>query len=443
MPRDIVVSDYSYETLRKEDASGTDGGGLMSNDRIGEAFFGRFGDRASTEVARNRLFWIAQQVRGEAVLDMGTSEGILPILLAREGFTVAGIDVNSRAIDYARHLIAAEPPSVAGRVSYQTIDFFTFVRGKTFDTIIAGEVIEHLVSAPRFLDLCAEHLSAEGRLVLTTPFGVHPDPDHKASYFLSDIVRLASPMLEIRSLGVVDGYIRLVADKRSAREGATATQKGEDLRSLDAPALTRLLLDTEAATHAAQTKSLRLLDERRRQLRDASDWVRSAHEERDVLKAEAEAAASGSAALQEAVRGLDRTVGELRERLSATEAERERQGERAQAATAGLANARAENAALADRLKTAQTALDAAKRAAVELEQAASERRQDMLFARNRLSSWMNERSDPSARQVLTNAAEPGVIRLGKKPVAFNALVEPGATYRLEVDFAEGFSTLR
>jgi SAM-dependent methyltransferase len=47
-------------------------------------------------------------------------------------------------------------------------DTFSFP-GHTFDVLFAGDLIEHLPNAGLFLDACARHMSADSRLVLTTP----------------------------------------------------------------------------------------------------------------------------------------------------------------------------------------------------------------------------------------------------------------------------------
>lgn len=46
--------------------------------------------------------------------------------------------------------------------------------GETFDTIIAGEVIEHLYNPARFLSDCYRILNPAGRLVLSTPNPYYP-----------------------------------------------------------------------------------------------------------------------------------------------------------------------------------------------------------------------------------------------------------------------------
>lgn len=48
-------------------------------------------------------------------------------------------------------------------------DAENFKLDKKFDTIVAGELIEHLANPGNFLECCAQHLKDNGKLVLTTP----------------------------------------------------------------------------------------------------------------------------------------------------------------------------------------------------------------------------------------------------------------------------------
>lgn len=48
-------------------------------------------------------------------------------------------------------------------------DAQAFDLDRTFDTIVAGELIEHLSDFGGFLDCCRRHLEPDGKLVMTTP----------------------------------------------------------------------------------------------------------------------------------------------------------------------------------------------------------------------------------------------------------------------------------
>lgn len=71
-----------------------------------------------------------------------------------------------------------------------------FEFGHEFDTVVAGELLEHLSNPGRFLECTHESLAADGNLVLSTPNpwtldrttaailseGISPNPDHTAWY---------------------------------------------------------------------------------------------------------------------------------------------------------------------------------------------------------------------------------------------------------------------
>jgi 2-polyprenyl-3-methyl-5-hydroxy-6-metoxy-1,4-benzoquinol methylase len=49
-------------------------------------------------------------------------------------------------------------------------DVETMQLGQKFDVIVAGEIIEHLSNPGAFLDRAYEHLTTDGRLIVTTPY---------------------------------------------------------------------------------------------------------------------------------------------------------------------------------------------------------------------------------------------------------------------------------
>ena len=70
---------------------------------------------ATSDVLRRRIDWMADEARGPRVLDVGCSEGILEVLLARRGLDVTGVEVNPDALDFARELLDKEPDEVRAR----------------------------------------------------------------------------------------------------------------------------------------------------------------------------------------------------------------------------------------------------------------------------------------------------------------------------------------
>ncbi len=164
---------------------------------------------------------MCSQCIGESVLDVGCSQGIACILLAREGINATGLDSHPQAIEYARRATEREPPAVQARIRWIERDLAELSTEQHFDTVLLGEVIEHQALPERFLARAAAFVKRGGRLVLTTPFGLHPHDDHKATLFPSHLAGMAAQLgLDIELLDVADGYIRMTA--RAADAGRTA-----------------------------------------------------------------------------------------------------------------------------------------------------------------------------------------------------------------------------
>ncbi len=95
---------------------------------------------------------ISQFIKGREILDIGSTEGFVHKLLKESNpekslFTLD----NSGKADFKVDL---DNPKQLGR---------------KFDTIIAGEIIEHLISPINFVRYCKSLLKKGGRLIITTP----------------------------------------------------------------------------------------------------------------------------------------------------------------------------------------------------------------------------------------------------------------------------------
>ncbi|MEA5667182.1 glycosyltransferase [Stenotrophomonas sp. MH1] len=183
-------------------------------DHINEAYYDGMGAAFGAKT-RDRINWMCSQVAGESVLDVGCSQGITSILLAREGLRVTGIDIDQPTIDYAMAERAKEIASVQERIEFRCLDLAALPPA-AFDTVLMGEVIEHQTSPERFLARAASFVAPGGRLVVTVPFGLNPWPDHKSTIFPGDLALGLPPGFALRELIASDGYIRMVADRDAA-----------------------------------------------------------------------------------------------------------------------------------------------------------------------------------------------------------------------------------
>jgi SAM-dependent methyltransferase len=180
---------------------------------------------AEVETANERLLGILAEVRGPDILHVGCVNHGLPqskgevrdylhYQLCRRfsGCHVVGLDIEADAIERL------------GKLGFEVVhgDAHEIPYRKTFDTIVAGELLEHLQNPGLFLDSCARALKPGGRLVLTTPNVFTPllflmylknydrafNPDHTA-WFCPQTLQEA-----LRRSHFVIGDLRFVDDLR-------------------------------------------------------------------------------------------------------------------------------------------------------------------------------------------------------------------------------------
>lgn len=114
-----------------------------------------------------RIRVILELSQGPEVLDVGCAGHVpepespywLHGALVRRFARVAGIDVN------AANVLRLRAEGYDVRVgNAETLEL-----GERFDTVVAGEVIEHLANPGLFLERVKAHLKPGGRVVLSTP----------------------------------------------------------------------------------------------------------------------------------------------------------------------------------------------------------------------------------------------------------------------------------
>jgi 2-polyprenyl-6-hydroxyphenyl methylase/3-demethylubiquinone-9 3-methyltransferase len=102
-------------------------------------------------------------LKGKTALDVGCGAGLLAEPLARLGATVTAIDAAPEVIEVARKHSAAQGLDVDYRVSAVE------ECGGQFDLVTSLEVIEHVADPKLFLSSLAQHVAADGLLILSTP----------------------------------------------------------------------------------------------------------------------------------------------------------------------------------------------------------------------------------------------------------------------------------
>jgi len=183
------------------------GVGLLSErigDRVYEAYLGAMGEPLAI-TTRARIHWISERVVGNSVLDIGCSQGILPIILAREGKKVDGVDIDEEAISYANDKLAQEEGLVRDRVRFTVADFFELEVERRYDTVVLSELIEHLVFPQRALDKAIGLLNPGGRLLISVPFGINDAADHKRTYYGTKLLLYLSQRMVLSDRYLIKG----------------------------------------------------------------------------------------------------------------------------------------------------------------------------------------------------------------------------------------------
>ena len=117
-----------------------------------------------TGTLRDRFDLVSPLITGKSVLDVGCASRYgkpdwIHGLLSEQVTDLVGIDIDEKTI---REL---QGKGFTARLA----DAQNFDLGRTFDTVFAGELIEHLGNVEGFLQSARRALAPGGRLVLTTP----------------------------------------------------------------------------------------------------------------------------------------------------------------------------------------------------------------------------------------------------------------------------------
>lgn len=223
----------------------------LHEDRIGRLYLGLEGDQESQRRAVARIEWTLAMALPGCLLDIGCSEGILCILAAGRGHAAEGWDLNPSSVEaaqvFAKKMLSGTEPVPQFRVQ----DIFEATElAPCFDTVVLGEVVEHVYEPEAMIRRAVLALRDGGRLIISTPWGHFPAPDHHQTFTLTSFLATLPEVIRWDHLDVVDGYIRF-AGTRALTPGAEETDQIAERNAATFPP-SRLLEISERAAVASQ-----------------------------------------------------------------------------------------------------------------------------------------------------------------------------------------------
>lgn len=185
-------------------------------DRIDDAYNGLMGEEFMRKT-RERLHWMCSKVDGVKILDIGCSQGTLARILGSLGKNILGVDINKEAIAFAEGKLAEMDASTRERVRFSSANFMDFKTEERFETVVIGEVLEHLAFPEAFVKKAHGHLVKNGVIVVTVPFGINDDPDHRQTFYWSWINEIIAPYFDIKEVKFFGKWIGVVGVKRDKK----------------------------------------------------------------------------------------------------------------------------------------------------------------------------------------------------------------------------------
>ena len=214
---------------------------MKNIDRISEAYYGQLGENLMN-ASRDRLNWICSQAKGENILDVGCSQGIVPIFLAREGKYVKGIDICKESIEYAKEELAKEDENTKVCAKFIYADFISYTTENTanYDCIIMSELLEHITDTERFVKRAYDRLEVSGVLVVTVPFGINDYHDHKRTYYTTELYYTMNKYFAVQDIVFFGDWIGMIGIKDSSAKSIPIDEE--------------LFIRTEKAVHLQERK---------------------------------------------------------------------------------------------------------------------------------------------------------------------------------------------
>src|SRR5699024_1413204 len=92
------------------------------------------------------------------------------------------------------------------------------IQDERFDTIIFGEILEHISDPYPFMMKAKRLLKENGRIIVTVPFGINDYFDHKKTYYLTDLLGFQDNDIQVYSIKFLGKWIGAIFKKDFTNE---------------------------------------------------------------------------------------------------------------------------------------------------------------------------------------------------------------------------------
>lgn len=145
-------------------------------------------------------------------LDIGCQGGGFVVNLARKGHRAFGIDISSSYLKQAISLLNGEPQDVQNRVKYlqgwaEQLPF----KDRQFQTVLLGEILEHVLEPKEVLGEALRVLSPGGILYISTPAYIvfaGNNPEHVRIFSEKVLMGLLNEFKDLLNFGTIRWYSR-------------------------------------------------------------------------------------------------------------------------------------------------------------------------------------------------------------------------------------------
>jgi len=173
----------------------------LDDDKINGVYDGSVPRKDDTRQAiRDRINAMVAEATGR-VLDIGCSGGIVSVLMARKGCDVNAIDCYPGNIEKCLALYVHEKKDTQARLLFETAyaEDLPF-ENSLFDTVIMGQVLEHVIQPRIALKEAMRVLKTGGKLLASVPIGYNKTTLHLRFFDQGMFYKLLSEFCKVSEI---------------------------------------------------------------------------------------------------------------------------------------------------------------------------------------------------------------------------------------------------